>query len=354
MEIDVKYSLFDALINWFLFTPLVVAFWCGTYGLIDILLFDLIDSRQLATIFVLLFGVSIEFTITYWQDKISEFARELTGIKFAFFSRGYNYVLATANICHYRAIQEVYDSIFGPENFGACVQTAVTSIVLLWSLRAGRNITALPFCVSLDSETENWFSAPTLYQRYSYLCDVIITVMCVWSLAPLHWITFGYFLDHVIFPDFPELSSAVSCLLGYTVVAVFSYYQYEIRNWSKYYDNEKRMITKTFLENFFIWGATAGVIATWKGLGMAIDMTSKAHPIYLNDVNISSLCLNVISFTLLSLCHVSASLVAKGAEMDGSIANGDGVEFSRLYLRHFYEDYIKKEKAASVAKSKID
>ena len=51
-----------------------------------------------------------------------------------------------------------------PSGWMTALQTAVTSIVLLWSMRAGRNITAIPFAVSMDTDSEGWFSAPTLYQ----------------------------------------------------------------------------------------------------------------------------------------------------------------------------------------------
>jgi len=66
-------------------------------------------------------------------------------------------------------IQEFYDLAMvdeegEPVGWMTALQTAVTSIVLLWSMRAGRNITAIPFAVSMDADSEGWFSAPTLYQ----------------------------------------------------------------------------------------------------------------------------------------------------------------------------------------------
>jgi len=66
-------------------------------------------------------------------------------------------------------VQEFYDLAMvdedgSPAGWMTALQTAVTSIVLLWSMRAGRNITSIPFAVSMDTDSEGWFSAPTLYQ----------------------------------------------------------------------------------------------------------------------------------------------------------------------------------------------
>ena len=66
-------------------------------------------------------------------------------------------------------LKEFYDIIMveedgTPAGWMTALQTAVTSIVLLWSMRAGRNITSIPLAVSMDTDSEAWFSAPTLYQ----------------------------------------------------------------------------------------------------------------------------------------------------------------------------------------------
>jgi len=70
---------------------------------------------------------------------------------------------------HLLNAQEFYDMIMvdddgEPLGWMTALQTAVTSIVLLWSLRAGRNVMSIPFAVSMDTDSEGWFSAPTLYQ----------------------------------------------------------------------------------------------------------------------------------------------------------------------------------------------
>jgi len=83
-------------------------------------------------------------------------------------------------------IQEFYDMAMvdddgQPAGWMTALQTAVTSIVLLWSMRAGRNITAIPFAVSIDTDPEGWFSAPTLYQSSVY--DIVNYWRCSIALS---------------------------------------------------------------------------------------------------------------------------------------------------------------------------
>ena len=66
-------------------------------------------------------------------------------------------------------VQEFYDVFMAsddgePAGLMSAVQTAFTAIAILWSLRAGRNITALPFALSVDTDPGGWFGAPVLYQ----------------------------------------------------------------------------------------------------------------------------------------------------------------------------------------------
>jgi len=101
-----------------------------------------------------------------------------------------------------------------------------------------------------------------------------------------------------------------------------------------------RFVLKTIVEDLYIFGATAAVILTWKGVGMAVDALAQRFPVYCGECDVTGLCANMASFMLLSLCYVTGSLVGKGAEMDGAASGGVGVEFSTAYFGHFFEDFI--------------
>ena len=67
MKTRTKFAIVDTFFNYFLFTPLVLLFWYGTYALIDVLILSQFESRLVGSILTLVIGVYIEFTITYWQ-----------------------------------------------------------------------------------------------------------------------------------------------------------------------------------------------------------------------------------------------------------------------------------------------
>jgi len=67
MRTSTKFAIVDTVFNYFLFTPLVLLFWYGTYALIDAIILSQFESRLIGTILTLVVGFYIEFTITYWQ-----------------------------------------------------------------------------------------------------------------------------------------------------------------------------------------------------------------------------------------------------------------------------------------------
>ena len=111
---------------------------------------------------------------------------------------------------------------------------------------------------------------------------------------------------------------------------------------------------KVILEDLYIFAATAGVILTWKGVGMAVNKLAQEFPVYHGSTDVTGIYANLVSFLLLSICYVSGSLVGKGADMDGSNRGGVGVDFSRAYFGHFFDDYIRRtddERPPSVKKT---
>src|SRR5271166_1849556 len=88
-----------------------------------------------------------------------------------------------------------------------------------------------------------------------------------------------------------------------------------------------RFLVKTLLEDLYIYVATAAVILSWKGVGMAVDMLANQFPVVIHgaDMDLTGVAANLGSFLLLSACYSSGSLVGKGAERDGSLPERSGV-----------------------------
>ena len=67
MKTRTKFAVVDTVFNYFLFTPLVLLFWYGTYALIDALILSQFESRLVGAVLTFLIGLYVEFIITYWQ-----------------------------------------------------------------------------------------------------------------------------------------------------------------------------------------------------------------------------------------------------------------------------------------------
>ena len=87
MKTRTKFAIVDTMLNYFLFTPLVLLFWYGTYALIDALILSQFESRLIGAILTLVIGFYIEFTITYWQvctANVDHSSSQLMAAKFRY------------------------------------------------------------------------------------------------------------------------------------------------------------------------------------------------------------------------------------------------------------------------------
>ena len=80
---------------------------------------------------------------------------------------------------------------------------------------------------------------------------------------------------------------------------------------------------------------------SWKGLSMVVDVFANHYPTIIFNTDFTAFAVTLIPFLLLSILHVSGSLVAKGAEMDGSMEGGLGVVFSRSYSAIVYDNFFE-------------
>jgi len=69
MKTRTKFAIVDTFFNYFLFTPLVILFWYGTYALIDAVILSQFESRLVGAVLTFSIGLYVEFTITYWQVR---------------------------------------------------------------------------------------------------------------------------------------------------------------------------------------------------------------------------------------------------------------------------------------------
>ena len=185
------YTIADNLLSLIFFCPLVVLFCQCTDAILDVLLCN--HFPTLGPWLVMLFGITVEFGCSFYQsfvsqtifgDAKSEFGNHVVNnnahskgndgkpemdkprreieVFQVISSRTFNYVIAIANVCHYRGLYDIFVSI---EGYGVRAGTAaaLTGIVGLWGLRASRNIMASPLYLSTDnSHPKKFFKVDTL------------------------------------------------------------------------------------------------------------------------------------------------------------------------------------------------
>ncbi|ELU14740.1 hypothetical protein CAPTEDRAFT_205616, partial [Capitella teleta] len=110
MDVRLRFTIIDSFLSFFLFTPLVLVYWYGVYGLLDRLLYVLSVPDSLAAITLLIGGIYFEVLVCFLQKDLQ--ARLITGSTDSpahyVVTRLFNLVLSVANIAHYRALELIF------------------------------------------------------------------------------------------------------------------------------------------------------------------------------------------------------------------------------------------------------
>ncbi len=159
-----RVKIVDVVINCLLFTPLVVLFQVSACGLQDGLFLNYLPG-PVGTFVLLALGLGIEFACSLWQQYFSTLVRDLDVDNYTFIAitRCYHYALAFANVCHYRGLSDIYYFLVGTEAGGA-LQTMTTTVAILCSIRAVRNILGPPLAVGVDSSIGDFFETSTYFR----------------------------------------------------------------------------------------------------------------------------------------------------------------------------------------------
>lgn len=155
----------DSILAVFLFAPLVVSFWRGTWNLMNIYQEKHPNAIPLWESFF--FSVAILFCFTLLRDSLSQFVKKRNKTFFQratnqILSKLYTYCFALVCIMHWRSTWMILDQYFMDPN-DIVVITSLT-ILLLVVLRSLRNTSAPPFIVIMDYE-EVTFTFPTRFGK---------------------------------------------------------------------------------------------------------------------------------------------------------------------------------------------
>lgn len=176
-DVRFRYAVVDVFLNFVVLTPLCALFWYGGAALADRLVLEGARRRATATewyrlpaaaAFVVAVGSAVQFAAVYWQEELVERRRRdvdpLGGLASSVAARVYVFVVAVGGVWHRRGLEELYRFGVGVGGGGggveggaadgkdlrAALMTAGVTMVLLWLMKAGRNVISVPLLVRID------------------------------------------------------------------------------------------------------------------------------------------------------------------------------------------------------------
>ena len=164
LEDRLQLNAIDLGLNFCLFTPLVVLHYHSTSAILDATFVQ--TFPRLGPFMLLCMGVGLEFAFAYYQQRIRKYvpkgSPEQQDLIHAISTRLYNFFLTFANICHVKAVADVYDLLVGSTT-GSGIRAATTGLLILWGMRAGRNILSVPLGLSLDKADSDFYKFSTMF-----------------------------------------------------------------------------------------------------------------------------------------------------------------------------------------------
>jgi hypothetical protein len=326
----------DLALNLLLFTPLIVLHYHSTSYLLECVFITRFPHIGPVVLFVL--GTSVEFCLAYYQASLPHGQHGGPGGQLA--RRFYTFVLTVANVSHLKSVECLYVGLTSC-TLGSAIRTALTGILILWGMRAGRNILCTPFSLSIDRQAEpHHYTFTTLFNikpdgSQVSAIDVAVTILIVHTCIHVHWTGVGAFLDLLLFPSRPGLSSLCSLALGYALYIAIIYYWLPLwKAISRQFEQESEM-KQVAWENFCTLVMGFAVISIWRGIWLWFDLLSTKFPIYFMLHDVTPLVGCLASYLLIMMARLTNSLPYKGCEIDGELKGGLGLQCSIGYFSYF-------------------
>ncbi|XP_071454961.1 uncharacterized protein fusl [Hetaerina americana] len=355
-------ALADVLISALVVAPLVVAYWRGTWQVVDAHLVPLVGD-SLSGWLSFAFGIIVHLVFALLQPLLN-LAPLRPRATFLVLSRAYTALFGIACVNCWRGVWKVLDHELGitPMADAASFAGALLALALTRTLR---NVSAPPFVVALD-DAVNYFKFPTAFRtRISpaengcrqietkdseapyrqhrrslfaragraswyalrYGVDCIISVVVIGTLVVVVWRGAWYLLDRLLFPEKPEWSAWGSLVLGYSItIFVFSLQIPAQVLCARLKHSFLRLVTA----DTFIFLSFCGTVNVWRGVWNLLNL------FLLPDLPLMSNWLtHVVSLLVLMLLHCSNSILVRGVWLDGEEKKGACVVFPVLYIRHY-------------------
>ncbi|OQV13120.1 hypothetical protein BV898_12660 [Hypsibius exemplaris] len=335
--LDWLLKILDALLSICILAPLVVAYWRGTFILLEFYVIPGKEYRVVSLLTSFIIGVVGGVLFIYLQDVFKDYAHNTPSpIAEIMLKRVYAYVYGLVVVNHWRAVWDVLDDCTGFD-FNSGVFVFLTGVLVLMALRCFRNSLSPPVVAAADLSDE-FFTIKTRFRvprskRVLFFLDALFGVLVPGSMIVFVVRGFWYMLNYLLqFPRFawwlPVHSAFTSYGLGIVLVFASLLLQRPAAWVSRRLEVRNHWILKIVFEDLFMLLATVAGINIWRGAwGVYDEYVFKGH----NDSQgiddggfLSAWTCHILGMGGLMLMFHASSALVKSFEIDGEYPNGEG------------------------------
>ncbi|XP_019619869.1 PREDICTED: uncharacterized protein LOC109466579 [Branchiostoma belcheri] len=324
----------DAVINGVVVAPLVVAYFSGTWNLLDIYLIP--ENFSWSAVASLLIGIALTLLINLLQGVLGSLFAERS-VVFHIVYRLYIYIYGFAAINQFRGLWYLLDDLTGETILGAAVCVGV-SLLVSAPLRVMNNIAASPMITNVDIRSEEPFRVDTRFgvkpaKTWKFVGDVVLTVVVVISLVILAWRGTWQLFDFLIFPSDFIRSTWTSLGIGYAIYITLFVLEYPT---SCLIRKVKTFYLGLGVEMMFSFVGGVGSVAVWRGLWYVYELY-----VFPDDFVASAWLTHGVGAAGLFVILAGRSALVTPSDVDGEARDGSGVELGR-YLEQICPKLIQK------------
>lgn len=340
----IKMATVDIVLNFLLFTPLLVLHYDCTAIMLDTLFMSWLPWLGATLLFII--GVTGQFLLTFYQRRIPGLLPESVRrdrMCLLVVARLYTLLLVTLNICHITAVTFFFEN-FTDGVMVSTVKACTTAIMVLWALKAGRNTVCAPLYLSIDYDTDidNFHEFSTVFrsqpnESQDSLMDSLLTNVVVYTFIHLYWAAVTGVQDILFIPSLPFISMLISLILGLSGCALLIFFQHPACELSKEFEKEND-VKRIAFEDLFQFVASIAAITYWRGVTLCFDFFMGLFPLYWRGFDVTALVGWIMSYLMLILVHLTNSLPFKGCDLDGDLTDGKGCLFATAYFLDLLAD----------------
>ena len=160
LDVESRLLVVDGAVSCGVWTPLVVLFYWGAWGILDLHLLDVLGAAW-GSAFILSISISVQVTAGYCQRALNAYIGSMNSLGRSVSSRLYSFVLGWAAICHHWGLSVLWGTFRRP-GMTPSVRLLVTTTVMLAGLGRASDVLPPPLSISLDPDTSDFTYTPSL------------------------------------------------------------------------------------------------------------------------------------------------------------------------------------------------